>query len=533
MRRYLSVWFPEWSLDRLRRVRRCSTAGLSRKPDKLRPFVLYEKSAHGLIVTVANRAALTSSLQPGLRLADARASLSDLVVEEIDRESDEESLKALAAWLVRFSPLVALDGNDGLILETTGCDHLFGGEARMATELSLRLKAAGNGHRLAFAGTRGAAYALARGEAREDAPAILKSGSEQEGLENLPVSLLRLSDAAFTLLRRFGLTRIGQLYEIDRKALARRFHSREAADAVCMRLDQALGHRNEPFEPFRPPSDYVEHLPCPEPLTNSAGINAGLALLTDKLCKTLDAAGLGAQSFVFRAFRSDGEVLGLRVNAALPVRAPDHVLRLFGEKVEGMDPGFGIDLLQIEAFRTASMTAGSRPLSAELAHNDTNEAALAALADRLNARLGEGSVTVTVPMARHPVDMAEETRPYAGRIPDGVLPAGRAQELRPVRVFGRPERVKVMAQVPDGPPLSFVWRRLVRRVIRADGPERIAPEWWTYLPPAAGETQIFPRARDYYRVEDADGRRYWVFREGIYGDGPGAAPEWFVQGLFT
>lgn len=439
----------------------------------------------------------------------------------------------MAAWLVRFSPLVALDGDDGLMLETTGCDHLFGGEVHMTTELSRRLSAAGYGHRLAFAGTGGAAYALARGKAEKDAPAILPSGNEQEGLANLQVSMLRLSDATLTLLRRFGLTRIGQLYEIDRKALARRFHSREAADAVCMRLDQVLGRRNEPLEPFRSPPEFTERLPCPEPLTSGAGIHAGIALLVDKLCKALTEGGVGARSFVFRAFRSDGEVISLQVNAALPVRAAEHVVRLFGEKPDSIDPGFGIDLLQLEAFRTAPMLAGSRPLSGELARADIDEVALAALADRINTRLGEGSVRVSIPMARHAVDMAEETRAFAGEMPEGALPPANVKGLRPIRVFDRPERVEVMAQVPDGPPLSFVWRRLVRRVVRADGPERIAPEWWTYLPPAAGETQALPRARDYYRVEDADGRRYWVFREGLYGDDRGAAPDWFVQGLFA
>ena len=506
---------------------------LTERPAKGRPFILYEKSAHGLVVAATNQVARSYSLQPGLRLADARATLPELTAEELDRESDEQSLRALACWLVRFSPLVALDGNDGLILETTGCDHLFGGEAHMAADLSLRLKAAGYNHHLAFAGTRGAAYALARGKARQDAPTILQSGGEKEGLENLPVDLLRLSDAAITLLRRFGLPRIGQLYQIDRKALARRFHSREAADAVCMRLDQALGYRNEPFTPFRPPSDYVDYLPCPEPLTESAGIHAGLALLSARLCETLEAAGLGAQSFVFSAFRSDGEILSLRANAALPVRAPDHVLRLFGDKVDRMDPGFGIDLLQIEAFRTASMIAGSRPLSGEMVQNDVDEAALAALADRINARLGEGSVTVTMPVARHAVDMSEQTQPYAGVIQDAIPPAIQGQGLRPIRMLDHPERIEVMAQVPDGPPLTFVWRRLVRRIVKADGPERIAPEWWTHLPSAEGENQSLPRARDYYRVEDAEGRRYWVFREGLYGDDRGAAPKWFVQGLFA
>lgn len=531
MRRYLSVWFPEWALDRLRRERRYLR--VSAKSAKRCPFILYEKSAYGLVVAVANQAARASGIHPGLRLADARATLPELGAKEVDREADKKSLMSLAEWAVRFSPLVALDGDDGLMLETTGCDHLFGGEALMSTELSHRLSAAGYGHRLAFAGTRGAAYALARGKAGKDAPAILPSGDEQEGLASLPVSMLRLSDAALTLLRRLGLTQIGQLCEIDRKAIARRFHSREAEDAVCLRLDQVLGHRNEPLEPFRSPPDYTERLPCPEPLTDGSGIHAGLTLLVDKLCKTLSAGGLGAQGFVFRAFRSDGEVASLRVNAALPVRAPDHVLRLFGEKTEGIDPGFGIDLLQFEAIRTAPMIVGSQPLSGEMGHTGIDEAALAILTDRINTRLGEGSVRVTVPVARHPVDLAEETRAYAGEISAGVHPPINVQGLRPIRMFDRPERVKVMAQVPDGPPLSFIWRRLARRVVRADGPERIGPEWWTYLPPTTGATQAPPSARDYYRVEDAEGRRYWVFREGIYGAGRGEVPEWFVQGLFA
>ena len=472
-------------------------------------------------------------MQPGLRFADARATLPGLLAEEIDRESDEKALKALAAWFMRFSPLVALDETDGLILETTGCDHLFGGEAWMAQDLSRRLREVGYGHRLAFAGTGGAAYALARGQAAESEPAILPTGHEREGLVNLPVRVLRLSGSTLTLLRRFGLTRIGQLYEIDRKALTRRFHSREAAEAVCLRLDQALGQRPEPFEPFHPPPDHSVRLPCPEPLINDAGISAGLVVLADALCKTLAAGGLGAQSFVLRTFRLDGEVSGLRVNAARPVRAPHHVLRLFGEKTDRINPGFGIDLLQLEAFRTAPMVEGSRPLSGDLARADIDEAALAAFADRINARLGEGSITVTSPVARRPVDVAEETRPFAGEIPEGTLPPEAMRGLRPIRVFDRPERVEAIAEVPDGPPLRFVWRRLVRYVTRADGPERIAPEWWCYLSPTPGETRAPPRTRDYYRVEDTEGRRYWLFRDGLYGDGRGPSPEWFVQGLFA
>ena len=451
-------------------------------------------------------------------------------MEEIDRQSDAKALMALAAWMVRFSPLVALDGDDGLILETTGCDHLFGGEAAMAAELSLHLNRAGYGHRLAFAGTRGAAYALTHAPADEGMHAILPSGEEQAGLADLPVSALRLTDSTVILLRRFGLTRIGQLYPIDRKALARRFNSRDAAEAVGLRLDQALGLRAEPFRSFRPPPDHVVRLPCPEPLTQGKGIQAGLERLCGMLCAALTAGGVGAQSFVLRAFRSDGEVSSLRVNAALPVRAPEHIVRLFGEKTDRVDPGFGIDLLLLEAFRAGPMDAGSRPLSGDLAPMDTDMSALALLADRINARLGEGSVTVTVPVARYSPDLAEETAAFAGAIPAGTPSPAGDDGLRPIRMLQWPERVDVIAEVPDGPPLRFVWRRIARRVVRADGPERIAPEWWTYLPSISGRP---PRTRDYYRVEDAEGRRYWVFREGLYGDGRGGAPEWFVQGLFA
>ena len=484
MRRYLSVWFPEWSLDRLRRARRTAETSSRAGRAKPIPFVLYEKSAHGLIVAVANQAARDAGVHPGLRLPDACATLPNLLREEIDRDSDYKALIALMNWLVRFSPLIA-------------------------------------------------AYALAHEKAEAQLPAILLSGDEREGLFNLPVSALRLSGKTLILLRRFGLTRIGQLYDIDRKALVRRFHSREAAEAVCLRLDQALGQRPEPFEPFRPPPDHCMHLSCPEPLTDGAGINAGLVMLSNRLCKALAARGLGAQTFVFRTFCSDGGLYCVRVNAAQPVCAADHLLRLFKERTDSIDPSFGIDLMQLEAFRTAPMAVGSHPLSGALAQADIDESALSKLVDRINARLGEDRVTVTAPLSRHLVDMAEEVRPFSGKIPKGILRTGTVHGLRPIRVFERAEPVEVISEVPDGPPLRFVWHRLVHCVTRADGPERTAPEWWTYLPPPPGEPRTLPRTRDYYRVEDTEGRRYWLFREGLHGDKRGTNPDWFLQGLFA
>lgn len=481
-------------------------------------------------IAAANAPARAAGIEPGLRLADAKATLPDILSEEIDRAGDLRALTALAGWMVRFSPLVALDGEDGLMLETTGCDHLFGGEAGMAAGMSGRIAQAGYRHQIAIAGTPGAAHALARAGA-EGAHRVLPHGAERDGLACLPMSTLRLSPEALSLLRRFGLTRIGQLYDIDRKALARRFRSREAAGAVCLRLDQALGRRHEPLVPLRPAPDHIERLPCPEPLTTQEGLRDGLRQLAEALCFALSADGSGARSFTFRAFHSDGGAAALTVNTARPARAPKHLMRLFQEKIDQVDPGFGVDLLTLEAGRTGPMETGSQPLSGDLAGTDFDAEALGALADRITARLGEGAVTLALRQARRLPHLAERQAAYTGQAPEWAAPA--LTGPRPVRMLARPEEVSVMAEVPDGPPLQFIWRRRLRKVVRADGPERIAPEWWTWLPPATGRRRAPPRTRDYYRVEDSEGRRYWLFREGLYGDDRGAAPGWFVQGLFA
>jgi protein ImuB len=532
MKRYLSVWFPEWPLDRLRRVRWHGKPSPVARPAKPPPFVLHEKLAHGLTVAAANTTAGAAGIHAGMRFSDARACLPNLIAEEIDREEDARALSLLARWMTGFSPVVAVDGLDGVLLETTGCDHLFGGETAMAARLAERLTRTGYGHRIALASTPGAAQALARYAAAEGAPQILPPGAERAGLEDLPTQALRLSPEAATLLRRFGLTRIGQLYGIDRKALARRFQSRRAADAVCLRLDQALGLRAEPMVPLRPPPDYQARLPCPDPLTQGAGLEAGLQQLTQALCADLSDKGVGARHFVFSAFHSDGQVSEASAQAARPVRTPDHILRLFREKIGTINPGFGIDLLLLEARRTGPMNVGSRPLSGDLAGSAVDEIALSALADRINARLGDGTVSLTRCEARHAPDKAERRMPFTGELAPAAPAMPASEAPRPVRMLDWPERVDVIAQVPDGPPLNFIWRRVMRRVVRSDGPERISPEWWTYLPDTDAKPAPLPRTRDYYRIEDAEGRRYWVFREGLYDDGRGQMPEWFVQGLF-
>ena len=526
-----------------------------------------EAGTHGLRIAAANKSAQSEGVSVGLRFTDAKARCPGLSSEEIDRPADTAALKALGNWLIRFAPLIAVDGEDGLMLETTGCAHLYGGESGMMAEVSRLLQRDHIPHAAGLASTPGAASALARSKPGT----ILAHGSEREELSDLPVSSLRLSEEAETLLRRFGLTRVGQLYGIDRRALARRFRSREAADAVLLRLDQALGLRHEPLDPLRLLPLQSARFNCPEPIFTAEAIQFALEKMSADLCADLARLGQGARGFSLIAFRSDGEASEVSITLARPARTSKHILRLFREKIDQIDPGFGIDLLLLEARRAGAMDISAVALSGDLAASDTDEVALAALADRITAKLKEGAVYVHCPVESHVPERASQCETFTGQLPE-TLPREAITGPRPLRIFQTPERVRVLAEVPDGPPQRFVWRKVTRQVARADGPERINPEWWhhTAPPPRAnspeGTSQKWlapkldrradaeliekihaklaveevavpvknlPRTRDYYRVEDTEGRRYWLFRQGLYGDGRGLAPGWFMHGLFA
>ena len=493
----------------------------------------------GPVLWAVNREAGAQGLRPGMRLADARALHAGLVTARADPAADRQGLERLALWCNRFTPWCAVDGEDGLLLDITGCAHLFGGEAAFMDEIAARVTGLGVESRLGLADTPGAAWALARfgpAETRIAAP-----GGAHTAIAGLPVEALRLAAEDAHLLRRLGLTTIGAVEGLPRASLARRFPCRERGSAVLARLDRALGRQAEPIVPMAPPPACLERLALPEPLIDRAGLDAALARLMPGLAASLERDGLGVRRLALWCYRVDGGVVRRAVATARATRDGDHLLRLFRETLETVDPGFGIDLAALHAERVEPLA----PTQLSLAGDKQRRGDVDLLVDRLLAKLGEGAVCRLEPVARHRPETAERAV-TPGREPVPWLKASEApatpqRPQRPFRLFDRPEPVEVMAEVPDGPPLLFIWRRVRRRVTRAAGPERIEPEWWT----GAGAGGRDEAVRDYYRIEDADGRRYWLYRAGLYGDGggdgggdtdastgTGRAPRWYVHGLY-
>ena len=366
-----------------------------------------------------------------------------------------------------------------------------------------------------------------RGAAGFAAWSIAPPGETQAQLAPLPVAALRLAPAAELLLRRLGLKRIGQLYALPRAALNRRFRSAQAAEAVLTRLDQALGVRREPVRPLaEPPALFVQR-PFADPLISAAGLEAETARLCGELCAVLDARGLGARRVCLSLYRADGTVAEVQAGMSFACRAPDHLMALLTEKLAAIDAGFGVDALVLAAVQVERRIAEQAGLAGRL--HDGARADPARLVDRLSNRLGTARVVRVVPRASHMPERAQTCVPALGEknrpCEPAAWPAGGLP--RPAFLLARPEPIDVIAEIPEGPPARFTWRRVERRVQRAQGPQRIAPEWWGEI-----GTQKKSRTRDYYRIEDEEGAGYWVFRAGLYGAEEGA-PAWFVHGLYA
>jgi len=499
--------------------------------DSRRPFALTLKNSRGAVVLHAlTPAARSAGLRRGQTQADALAMIPHLVCQPADPTADARALEALAAWAERWSPSVSLDpspdGLEGLFLDVTGAGHLFGGERALLAQIRARLAEAGIPARAAAAPTPGAAWALARWSDPDGHAPVAGQERLRERLAELPLEALRLDAAALAQARRFGLKRIGDLYDMPRAGLARRFRGAGGVELV-RRLDQALGCEGGALTPVRPPARYRAWQAFAEPLGDLAGIEARLPELAADLAAALERDGQGARSLILTGFRVDGRATSLQIRTGRAGRDPAIWRRLFGEAGLGrLDLGFGVDALMLAADATEPVRVRQTVLEGEAEARQAEQ--LATLVDRLSARLGEDRVLVPEAVDSWIPERAERWRPALAGPPATVdADPGR----RPILLFDPPEPVEAIAELPDGAPARFTWRRLSRRVIRADGPERLSPEWWR---PAADRRAV--RTRDYYRVEDEAGGRYWLFREGLYGREYGGGegerpPSWWMHGV--
>jgi protein ImuB len=542
MQRIVSLWFPHLPIERLKRA--LMAKGLSSPLLSAHvPFVLVTPGARGLRLAACNDEARARGLQPGERLADARAKVPDLASAVHEPTGDAASLLRMARWAERWSPWVAMDPPDGLLLDVTGVAHLFGGEAMLVADMTGRFGKLNVTARAGLAGTAPAARAIAR-FGQLGSP-IVAEGAERTALATLPVEALDLDADTVMTLRRAGLKRIGQLYDVPRASLARRFRAKDRHARLMERLDASLGLTQTPLSPLSPPVEFAVRHSVMEPLKSHDGVLAMLEHLTRTLCLKLTKAGEGAVYLELALYRADGSRAIVQAGLSRPSARAEHLERLLAPRLEKIDMGFGVDAASLKARETQALSAVQETLTGEGGAGTE----LAELADRIAAREDGAPVSVNLPAGSHQPERAEDVKGFgeAGKtFLHGPHPSDReagfararagveqsstavSDKQRPITLLDRPEEIDVIASVPDGPPVRFTWRHVARKVLKASGPERLAPDWWR-RPDRPGHR---PRTRDYYTVEDEAGRRYWIYREGLYEEQDRPAPSWFVHGLF-
>jgi protein ImuB len=507
MRRTLSVWLPHWPITRLSR-------NVSVSPD--RPLATIEAIRgvrHLVTVGVHGEA---QGLRSGQTLTDARAVCPRLVSVDADPVADEAALGRLAVWCERYTPMATPDPPEGLWLDITGCTAVFASEAELVRDLVARLEQNGIPCRVGVAGTTGAAWALAHAAEEQ---VILPSGQEGAVLADLPVTSLRLDAATVIGLRRLGLRTVQQLLRIPRAQITTRFGA-----MPVLRLDQALGAMEEAIDWPRPPIEWHERLAFVEPIGTPEDLSRALSQLAARLCRRLAEQDKGGQRFVARFFRVDDVEPQIAVGTALPVRDAGYLAKLLCEKLDTVDPGFGIEVIALEAETVAPLLVPQGQLADVTAQGAADR--LTGVVDTLTNRLGPDRVFRVSPYASHvPEHAVQRVQPLPLRQPAWVDdPAA----PRPIRLLRRPEEIEVIAPIPDDPPVRFRWRGVSHRVRAAAGPERIAAEWWRGK--RSGRRPETDLIRDYYRVEDSDGARFWIFRAGLHA--VDRMPHWYLHGLF-
>ncbi|MGC6453327.1 MAG: Y-family DNA polymerase [Candidatus Puniceispirillaceae bacterium] len=533
----IHAWFPHLAAERVRRT----AGGMSDLPPAellaTMPLVLTSVCHGADLVDSVCRLAWRQGLRPGMRLADARALRPALVSQDSDADADAADLLHLARWARRYCPLtapamaettgagaaIAHDGN-GIWLDVAGAAHLKGGVRLLLAEMARALRAAGLTARLAVAPTCGAAWALARygSAAQRYACARMDSpGGRQLGgvLAGLPLAALRLDGTICTAMAASGLRRIGDILGMPRAPLASRFGS-----IVTSRLDMALGHVNESFAPIAPPEPLLAMQTFVEPVIAPEDIRAVIGRLAGEIAEILDQRGLATRRLQLGWQRVDGAVMARDLHLSRPRRDAAGFRRLLADAGEAINPDFGLERMWMEAHDCSPQAPVTTGFNEGISISESR----ASLIDRLVARLGHGAVLhmkardCWQPEASQYMAYPDmETPGFADSM--NAAPHSLIAAPRPIRLLAHPHRLAVVALLPDHPPAQFVWHRTTHRIIRASGPERIAPQWWN----AAGGT----RTRDYFRLQDDTGACFWVYREGL--PERGEDPAWYLHGFFA
>lgn len=475
------------------------------------PLVLIGRDKHRRVVLAADAAALTAGLRPGMAVTKAQVLVPGLTIQDADLEADAEALERLAVWMLRFAPVVAPDAPDGIVIDTTGADHLHGDEAAMLEGMVGRLAMSGIAARAAIADSWGAAHALARcgGQGISIAPA----GHGQSMLEPLALEALRITPSTAAELRKLGFQRIGDLLKQPRAPLALRF-----GPEIGRRIDQALGYVAEPIDQIRPPDIVEVRRAFAEPIGAAETLARYIGKLVAQLCALMEHRGLGARRLDLVCQRVDSQAQAIRVGMAMPVRDAKRLTRLLCDKIETIAPGFGIEIMSLAA-TTAEPLERTQVVSSLVEENVPD---VSDLIDTLVNRVGERAVYRLAPVAS---DVPERS---VGRIPATADDTGASWPghwPRPSRLLPQPDPVETVALLPDHPPVSFTWRGVRRRIKRADGPERVFGEWWK-------RDAELVAVRDYFRVEDDAGERYWLYRSGDGEDAATGSHRWFLHGVF-
>lgn len=498
------------------------------------------------LVAIDDRAKETGVFE-GQTLSDARALTPSLQCFEEDMVSQSALLEEIAGWCDRYTPLVAIESEEGLFLDITGCAHLFGGETMLANDLVRRLYLQGFAAQVAVADTAGAAWAFSRAETTQQ---VIASSTHQEHLAPLPLYTLRLDSQTVEALSKVGLKTIGCIASLPRAPLASRF-----GPQVLRRLNQAEGFEAETISPRKHVAELSSERKFPDAIVLQDDIERTIGNLAGNLAPRLEERGLGMRRIELQLFRVDGALASLTVQASTPLRDPDRIITLFRERITGLhdelDAGFGFDLIRLNAIETQCVN----PMQTDLVdrrHPDDN---FNALVDKLGARMGTDRISqfqfadthipercfalAAVGQPTGPQNQLHHATHNTGGHTQSVQALQSAQALatrqekrgiftapltRPLMLFDRPERIDVIAEIPEGPPLRFRWRKVLYRVDKCEGPERIACEWWRDGRQAA--------SRDYYRIEEANGNRFWMFRHGLYGRETNS-PTWYMHGVFA